>query len=433
MVAFALCAAIGATVLAGAAPVLGILRGTPAGALGDGGRSSSGGPAGARTRRALIVAQFALSLALVMAAALLARTVHNMRSIPTGFDIDRVALAAVDPAAAQMDGARAAAYITAALDAASRLPGVTAAGFGRVVPLGFGGSRSTIAVPGYVPRPDEDMEINFNVVSSGYFDAMGIAFADGRAFDHRDRAGTRPAVIVNEAMAARYWPNGSAVGQRVVFDPEAPPLEVIGIARNVKYRTLREATGPSFYLPLSQNAARQGVIHVRTEGDPGAILPALQRTLAAVDPAVPVTRVRTLRDQASLNLNDERVAMLIGLTLGGAALMLAAVGLYGSMSYAVGQRKREIGVRIALGATAADIRRLVLGQGLAVSLAGAAIGIALALILARSLHNRLFGVSPTDLPTFAVSAGVLAAVALVASWIPARRAARVDPVDALRL
>jgi putative ABC transport system permease protein len=186
-------------------------------------------------------------------------------------------------------------------------------------------------------------------------------------------------------------------------------------------------------LPLSQNAARQGVIHVRTEGDPGAILPALHRTLAAVDPAVPVTRVRTLRDQASLNLNDERVAMLIGLTLGGAALMLAAVGLYGSMSYAVGQRKREIGVRIALGATAADIRRLVLGQGLAVSLAGAAIGIALALILARSLHNRLFGVSPTDLPTFAISAGVLAAVALVASWIPARRAARVDPVDALRL
>jgi predicted permease len=433
MITFAIGAGLGATILAGVAPVIGIFRASPAGALGEGGRSASSAPATARTRRGLIVVQFALSLALVMAAALLARTVHNLRSIPTGFDIDRVALVSVDPGAAPMDNRRAAAYIESALDAVSPLPGVQAAGFGRVIPLGFGGARRTVAVPGYEPAADEDMELNYNTISPAYFDAMGIAFADGRPFDDRDRAGSAPVVIVNETMAARYWPNTRAVGQRLVIDPGAPALEVVGVARNVKYRMLREEAGPSFYLPLSQNPARDGVIHIRTAGDPSALLPVIRRTLAEVNPAVPLTGVRTLREQATLNLNDERVAMLIGLTLGIAALTLAAVGLYGSMAYAVSQRKRELGVRIALGATAADIRRLVLGQGLAMSCAGTVLGIGVGVILARSLENRFFGVTAVDVPTMMGSAGVLAAVALLASWMPARRAAKVDPVDALRV
>jgi ABC-type antimicrobial peptide transport system permease subunit len=171
---------------------------------------------------------------------------------------------------------------------------------------------------------------------------------------------------------------------------------------------------------------------VRTAGHPDDLLPAIQRTLATLDPRVPVTEVRTLRDQASLNANDERTAMLIGVTLGGAALLLAAIGLYGSMSYTFGRRTRELGVRLALGATGRDIRALVLREGLVLSFAGIAAGGVLAVSLARTIESRLYGVTGSDLPTLALSAAVLTAVAAAASWVPARRAARVDPVHALR-
>jgi predicted lysophospholipase L1 biosynthesis ABC-type transport system permease subunit len=233
-------------------------------------------------------------------------------------------------------------------------------------------------------------------------------------------------------MARRYWPRRSAVGGRVVLDPRQPPLEVVGVVPDVKYRVLREPERPSFYLPLAQAGAPRGVFHVRTEGDPRLLLADVRRVLAALNPSVPVTALRTLRDQAALNMNDERVAMLIGLSLGVAALLLAAVGLYGSISYMVGQRRRELGVRIALGATAADIRRAVLVQGLRVSATGAVLGIALALVLARALQPRLFGVSASDPLTLALSVAMLTAAALAASWAPARRAAKVDPLRALR-
>ena len=206
----------------------------------------------------------------------------------------------------------------------------------------------------------------------------------------------------------------------------------MGVAADVKYRALREAPQPTFYLPLAQDDARRGVLHVRADGDPRALLQDVRRVLAGVDPSVPITAIRTLRDQAALNMNDERVAMLIGLSLGASALLLAGVGLYGSISYMVGQRTRELGVRIALGASARDIRRVVLGQGLGISAAGAVLGIALALVFARALQQRLFGVSASDPLTMIVAAALLAAAALAASWAPARRAARVDPLQALR-
>jgi predicted permease len=431
LVLFVAAAGLGATVLAGLAPMLSAFRTSPAGSLGEAGRSASAGPAGQRMRRALIVAQFALSLALVVVAALLARTVQNLRAIPTGFDMDHVALIGVDPEAAGLDAPRIRAYLDAAIDRAARVPGVRAAGFGRVIPLGFGGSRTTIGVPTYEPAPGEDMEINFNIVSPSYFDAMGIALVEGRAFDGRDVEDGQPSAVVNQTMAARYWPNRSATGQRIMIGKES--VQIVGVARDVKYRVLRETAGPSFYLPLGQERPTAGVIHVRTEGDPREALDAVRRSLGEVDASVPITTVRTLRDQATLNLNDERMAMTIGVILGGAALLLAAVGLYGSMAYAVGQRRRELGVRMALGATARDIRRLVLGQGIGLSVAGTLLGAALAVWLARSLESRLFGVRAADLPTLFMSAALLAAVAVFASWVPARRAARVDPISALRV
>jgi putative ABC transport system permease protein len=218
----------------------------------------------------------------------------------------------------------------------------------------------------------------------------------------------------------------------VRFDPESPELEVVGVARDVKYRMLKEAAAPSFYVPLAQMGARGGVIHVRTHGDPQPLIDTLRKALVEVDTAVPITTVRTLEQQAALNVNDEQVSMFIGLALGGAALLLAGVGLYASMAYAVGQRTRELGVRMALGATGHDIRRLVLGDGLVVTGIGAAFGLALALLFAGALESRLFGVRTADMPTLLASTAVLAAVALLASWVPARRASRVDPARTLR-
>ena len=251
-------------------------RTAPAGSLGEGGRSTSGGPVAQRLRGGLIVVQFALSLALVVAATLLARTVYHLRNMPTGFDMEHVALLAVDPEAAQLDAVRTRAYLGNAIERLSRIPGVKAAGFGRVIPLGFGGSRSTISVPAYRAAADEDMEINFNIVSPTYFDTMGIALVAGRPFDVRDVKGRPPVAIVNQTMAARYWPSRSALGQSIMMGTTA--IEVVGVARDVKYRVLREEAAPSLYLPLDQERATAGVFHVRTEGDPSTLLDTLRRS-----------------------------------------------------------------------------------------------------------------------------------------------------------
>jgi predicted permease len=402
--------------------------------LGDGGRAASSGPLGHRVRRGLVVVQFAVSLALVVSAALLVRTVFNVIAIPTGLNVDRVALLGVDPRAAGFDAARARQYVAEAERRLRLVPGVRAAGYAFVPPLGFGGSRATIAVPGYTPAPDEDLEINFNIVSPGYFDALGIALSDGRALLERD-ANTGPiAVVVNETMARRYWPDGRAIGRAFAFaGATGAGFEVVGVARDVKYRTIREASMPSFYYSIHRTArASSGVFQVLTAGDPDSALDDLRRALGAVDPAVPVMIAHTLREQRNRNLANERLAMTIGAVLGGAALLMAAVGLFAAMSHAVGRRTREIGVRMALGAVPSGVARLVLGEGARLVAAGALAGVGLAYWLGQAVKERLYGVGPYDPVSILVAAGILAAVTLVAAWAPARRAARVDPTTALR-
>jgi predicted permease len=431
---FVIAAGFSATAIAGLAPILSG-RTAPAGALGEGGRAASPGRSAARMRRGLVVVQFALSLALVSSATLLVRTLANLRSIPTGLDLDHVALLEVNPEGAPYNPTRIRQYLD---DAATRLrgvPGVRAVGYGRVLPLGFGGSRATVFIPGYQPRPDEDMELNYNVVSPEYFETLGLTLVAGRLVTDADVLGQPLAAVVNETMARRYWPNGPAVGREMHFgDDKGPLFQIVGVVRDVKYRMLREEAGPSFYYSVRQSARPHGgVLHVRTAGDPAALVETLRRALAGLDPAVPVMMARTLRDQVSLNVNDDRVAMTIGLALALAALLLAAVGLYGAMSYSVAQRTREIGVRLALGAVPRHIRGIVIGQGLRLALVGSGLGVVLGVWLGRLIEARLYGVTPGDVTSFALSAGVLTSVALVASWAPARRAMRVDPVEALRM
>jgi ABC-type antimicrobial peptide transport system permease subunit len=235
-------------------------------------------------------------------------------------------------------------------------------------------------------------------------------------------------------MARRYWPDGRAIGRAFAFaGATGAGFEVVGVARDVKYRTIREASMPSFYYSIHRTArASSGVFQVLTAGDPDSALDDLRRALGAVDPAVPVTIAHTLREQRNRNLANERLAMTIGAVLGGAALLMAAVGLFAAMSHAVGRRTREIGVRMALGAVPSGVARLVLGEGARLVAAGALAGVGLAYWLGQAVKERLYGVGPYDPVSILVAAGILAAVTLVAAWAPARRAARVDPTTALR-
>jgi predicted permease len=431
VIVFASAIGLGATTGFGLVPVAAALRRSLAPALTDGGRAASTGRRRALARRGLVVVQFALSLALVVVATLLARTLYNLRTAPVGFDLEHLAILQVDPAGAGYKGARMAQYLDEATARLAAVPGVRAVGYASVVPLDFGGWRSTIAIPGYQPAPNEDLEINLNLVSPRYFDAMGIRALDGHVFDGHEQAGAPLEAVVNESMARRYWKDTRAVGRQFVFAPDRP-ITVVGVVPDVKYRMLREEAGPSFYLAAAQDAPSAGAFHVRTVDAPERVLELLRRTLAETDFTVPITRARSLREQAALNVNDERLAMTIALALAGAAVLLAAVGLFGAMSYAVGQRTREIGVRMALGAAPGDVGRLVIRQGLALAIGGSAAGIALGWILARSIESRLFGVEPADVTSLVVAVVTLAGVGLIASWWPARRAARVDPVIALR-
>jgi len=446
--------ALATALLSSIAPAIQILRATRLAALADGGRGATGNRLAARLRSALLATQFGLSLALVVSALLLVRTVANLKNADTGFASNEVALLAVSPGLAQWPEARAWSYVNEGLDRLAAVPGVRAASFARVRPVEGGGSRQNIEVPGYTPQPQEDMEINYNTVSGAYLDAMGIRLLDGAPLPSRPAApppappsqpasaaapGPRPPLpllqaMVNETMAKRYWPNTRVVGQRFYLGSieNGQPVEVVGLVADVKYREMREEARPSFYLSLTPRQALDGVFHVRLLGSPSSTLPALRQALVDLSPSVPITQVRTLQAQIDVNINDDRVAMTIGTVLASAALLLAGVGLFSAMAHMVGQRTREIGVRVALGATGGGIQRLVFRHALAITLSGAALGLGLAAWATSFTAARLYGVGRFDVLSFAGAALVLAAVAIGSALIPARRASQVDPVIALR-
>lgn len=400
---------------------------TVAGTLAAGGRG--GTEARQRLQRGLVTVQFALSMTLLVGAALLVRSATNLRSIDLGFTSSVVMIEAL-PGDAQITGAQAVRYLQEAADRAAAVPGVEATAVAHVMPLDFGGSRTSVAVPGYDAAEGEDLELNFLRVSPGYFETMRIPVLRGRAFDSTDTADAAPRVIVNQTMAQRYWKDGDAVGRAI--DVGDGPAEVIGIVADAHYRMVRERARPSFYVPLAQLPFSRGVIHARTAGDPAALVETLRREVAAVNPRVPIARAVSLEAQRRLNIAEDRMAEAIGVTLGVSALLLAAAGLYGTMAFAVRRRTREIGVRMALGARATDVRALVLRQGMTLVAAGSILGALGAGGVGRLLQGQLYGVRSLDPAAIAAAFGLLTVTALLAAWIPARRATRVDPVIALR-
>jgi predicted permease len=387
-----------------------------------------------RAREVLVTVQIALALLLLVGAGLFVRSFRNAQAIDPGFDPQGVLLASVHLGMQGYDDVRQVEFRERVLRDLSALPGVRSASLAFPLPLdAYSRSMGVTLEGGATVRESERPDVFESMVGPGYFATMRTPILRGRALDERDRAGAPPVAVVNEAFARRFWPGRDALGRRFSLDgDEGPWVEVVGIARDGKYLTLGESPRPYLFVPLAQRPSPRLTILVRTEGNPEELLPSVRAALQRLDPALPLYAVRTLRQQMETPLSGAQSgAATVGL-FGALALILAAAGIYGVVSYAVAQRTREIGVRVALGARKADVVGMVLRRGAGMASVGIALGLVGASVLGRSLSGFLYGISGMDWPTYAAIAALLAGVTLLASWIPARRAARVDPLKALR-
>ena len=379
-------------------------------------------------RDALVVGQVAVSVVLLVLAGLFLRSLGRAEAVDPGFDHRGLVLMTTELSVQGYDSARAATFYDRLAQRAAALPGVQRTVLAKTVPLGIANERRGTQIDGYTPSPGEDLEFGANSVGPGYFRTMGITVVRGREFETTDRAGSPAVAIVNETFARRFWPGQDALGRRIGW-PGAW-RQVIGVARDGKYGTLAEESQPFFYVPLAQRPEADLTLHLRAE-NPIAVQQALQALAHDLDPDLPV-RVTTMDAQLGFALLPQRLgAELLGV-FGGLGAALAAVGLWGVLAFLVSQRTREIGVRIAMGAAARDVRRLVVGRALRLAGAGVVIGLGLAFAAGRLTSSLLFGVAGADPKTFASVPVVIALVALGASWWPAHRAATLDPMLALR-
>jgi predicted permease len=302
-----------------------------------------------------------------------------------------------------------------------------------MLPLSMDGGRQQLTIDGYRAAEGEDMEIFSNAVSDGYFETMGLPLARGRAFTAMDREGAPGVVIVNESFVRRYWPGSDGLGRRVSLSgPDGPFLEVVGIARDSKYQSLYEDPKPYFYRPLGQEVEDRFTLVARTSLDPATLSGPVREVIRALDPSLPLDGVSTLEDHIDLSLLPARIAGIVLGFLGLLGLVLASLGVAGVVAYGVTQRVREIGIRIALGARSREVVRLVVRDGLRLVAIGVGVGVAIALPLAMLVRRFLYGLSPLDPAAFGGAIAVFGLVAVLASWLPARRAAAVDPMMALR-
>lgn len=384
-------------------------------------------------RGGLVVTQVALSLVLLVAAGLLIRSVRNATRIDAGFEPRAALLASVDLFGAGYDAARGRAFVAEALDRLRALPGVASASVSRRIPLGLGGtSSSSIEVLGYVPPPKEFAWAFYNTVGPDYVRAVGARLAAGRDFATSDTADAPPVVMVNETMARRYWPGRDAVGGRLKYLSEW--FTVVGVVKDIKYRALNERPSATLFLPVLQAYRPDLTFHLRAPlgADLAPLAAALRAELRRLDPGLPIYNERTLEQWASAGSFQQRLAGSLLGAFGALALLLCSLGLYGLLAHSVGQRTREIGIRLALGGAQADIFRMVVREGMRLTAIGLALGTAGALAAGKPLSSLLLGVKPTDPATLVFVVALLALVAFAATALPARRATLVNPIEALR-
>jgi predicted permease len=392
-----------------------------------------------RLQGALVVAQVTVSLVLLICAGLFQRSLGTAQQVRLGLEPRNLLLGSVDLGMAGYDTTGGTSFYQAVQRRVAELPGVVAVTLAAPVPLEFSSGGVVAFVDGYEPAGREPgagagEPVSGGIVSPGYFATMRTRLLDGREFAPGDSAAAPRVAIVNEAMARRYWPGRTPIGRFLrVGDPSGPPVTVVGVAETGKYRMVAEAPRPHLFLPLAQNFAPVVTIAARTSGDPLALTSAVRREVQGIDPALTFFDVKSMDQlvEGRALLPYRAGAGLVG-AFGLLALALAMIGLYGVMSYAVSLRTREIGIRVALGAPRGLVLRLVVGDGLKLTFLGVALGLALSFVVTRVLRNLLLEVSATDPLTFGGVSLLLVAVAAVASFVPARRAARLDPMAALR-
>jgi putative ABC transport system permease protein len=402
--------------------------------LKEGGRSSAAGFR-QRLRSLLVVAEVALALVLLVGAGLLMRSFWRLLQVNPGFQPDHVlAMDVALPSAKYAQGNQQAAFFQQALQRIESLPGIISAG--AVVNLPLSGNNSTTGVTADdrpTPAPPDVPQIDYRLISANYFRTLNIPLRAGRQFTERDAQGSPVVVIINETMARRFWPDEDSVGKRLTIRGNPPvSCEVVGVVGDVKHYRLDAETKAEIYVSYLQIPNPFMHIVVRTAADPLSVAAAARREIAVVDKDQPVHNVRTMERLYAESISQPRFNMLLLGVFAAVALVLAAIGIYGVISYAVTQRTREIGVRMAMGAQSRDVLKLVVGEGMILVLAGVAIGLAGAFVVTRVMSNLLFGVSAADPITFAAIPLLIACVALLACWIPARRATKVDPMIALR-
>ena len=420
-----------ATLLLGLVPAMQTGKIDLAGAL----KADSAGVVGSRgrawVRSGLVVVQVSLSFVLLVGAGLLMQSLQKIRGSSPGFSTHEVLFTGVDLVSAGYDAQRAQNFQEELIDRVKALPGIESAVFARMTPLSYGSfSSMPIAVDGFEVPPEERPTVEYNEVGPYYFATMGIPLVSGREFTRADDERAALVAIVNETMAAQYWRGRNPIGERVHVKDRW--MQVVGVAKDSKYRSVRETAKPFFYVPRRQNFSVGATLYIRTPLSPETVATTLAREVHALDANLSPYELITLQEQVDRSTSPQLVAVTLVSVLGALALLLAVIGLYGVMAYTVSQSTRELGLRMALGAGASNLLRLVISRGLALTAGGALLGAAVALGLTRLLGNLLYHVSPRDPLAFGAAFAVMTIAALAACFLPAWRATRTDPAEALR-
>ena len=391
--------------------------------------------------KGLVVAQVAVSLVLLVGAGLYIRTLENLENQDLGFNQRRLLLFGINPAQNGYKGQRLLDLYGRLLGRLQNIPGVRSATMSSAVPVSGSRFSSTIAIEGYTPQIGQNMDVDCDVVGPSFFGTIGIRLLLGRGVEWQDTAGSPAVAVVNQAFARSFFQGRNPIGHRFSIDwhPSTRIYGIVGVAQDAKLTGLQSAPQPAAYIPYSQAPIGQtpflpAQLHfeVRTVEYPMALVPTVRRLVRNLAPDLPLSDVKTQTEQISETLLQERLFARLSGLFGALALLLAMAGLYGLMAYGVARRTYEIGIRMALGAKKSHVLRLVVGEGMALALIGVGIGVAGAIGLTRFLSSMLYDVRPTDPLTFALVSLILTGVALLACYIPARRAAKVDPMVALR-
>jgi predicted permease len=386
-------------------------------------------------REALVTVQLALTAVLLVVAGLLLRTLSTAQSADVGFRTDGLALVSIDSGMVRYDRDRGQQFFAEALTRVQRMPGVEAAAIvSPRLPFDINFSQMSIRIDGKTYQSSTAGEVISNVaVSPDYFSTLGIPMLEGRGFTTTDRQGAPWVAVVNETMARRFWPDGSAIGRTFTLAYNDRQYTVVGVVGNHKVHSVGERPTPYLHFAAAQQPAGYNTIVARTRGDAAQLLSAMQRELLAMEPGLVFIRHETMEASMATSLLPERVSAILAGGFGGLGTLLAAIGLYGVIAYSVARRTREIGIRVAIGAEPAQVLAMVMRQGLTLALAGAVVGALLAALAARLLSGVIYGVSAADPVAWIAAFGALLLAAALANFIPARRAMRVDPVTALRV